>query len=55
VPYYNLPQLHQKLIENEEFRNNAHLTKTYMGVVRECLNCESVTREQVAAKATHTP
>ncbi|MDC0273751.1 MAG: fatty acid desaturase family protein [Planctomycetaceae bacterium] len=55
VPFYNLPRLHQELLENEDFRNNAHLTKTYMGVISECLNCESVTREEVAAKSTNTP
>lgn len=52
VPFYNLPRLHQHLLENSDFRDNAHLTKTYMGVINECLNCASLTRDEVTAKST---
>lgn len=37
VPFYNLPKLHQELLETEEFRSQAHLTKGYVQVLRECL------------------
>ena len=38
VPFYNLPQLHALLLTNEQFRQDAHLTRGYStGVVRECL------------------
>ncbi len=37
VPFYNMPKLHQALIDNTEFRNNAHITKNgYWGVLKEC-------------------
>ena len=40
VPFYNLPDLHGELLQNEYFRSTAHLTHTYRGVLRECLNRE---------------
>lgn len=41
VPFYNLPALHRELLQNETFVSEAHLTRTYRGVIRECLNCVS--------------
>jgi fatty acid desaturase len=39
VPFYNLPQLHALLLENPQYRENAHITRGYStGVVRECLD-----------------
>jgi len=55
VPFYNLPKLHEQLLKNEEFRQNAHLTPSYMGVLNECLNCESLTREEAMAGKHSTP
>ncbi len=36
VPFYNLAKLHKKLMESEQFRNNAHITHSYFGVLQEC-------------------
>lgn len=36
VPFYNLPKLHQLLMEQEEYQENAHITKGYTtGLVNE--------------------
>lgn len=38
VPFYNLPALHKKLLENPEYRQKAHITRGYStGLVKECL------------------
>ncbi len=38
VPFYNLPELHQRLLENREYREGAHITRGYStGLARECL------------------
>lgn len=38
VPFYNLPQLHQRLMDNPEYRQVAHVTRGYSsGLVREAL------------------
>jgi fatty acid desaturase len=38
VPWYHLNELHGLLLENEEYREKAHITKGYAtGLVRECL------------------
>jgi fatty acid desaturase len=34
VPFHNLPRLHARLMQDEVFRANAHLTQSYSGVVR---------------------
>ncbi len=37
VPFYNLPKLHRALLENPDYRENAHITKNgYWGVLKEC-------------------
>ncbi len=36
VPFYRLPDLHARLLESEAFRERAHVTRTYLGVLREC-------------------
>ena len=36
VPFYNLPDLHAELNELPSFRERAHITKSYLGVLREC-------------------
>ena len=36
VPFYNLPHLHEKLMELTGFQERAHITKSYLGVLREC-------------------
>jgi fatty acid desaturase len=38
VPFYNLPALHDSLLKTKDFRENAHITTTYLGVLRECLS-----------------
>lgn len=37
VPFYWLPELHKALMEQPEFRRRAHITRTYFGVLKECL------------------
>ena len=36
VPFFNLPQLHQELLDVPAYRNQAHITKGYLGVLKEC-------------------
>ncbi len=38
VPFYRLPKLHALLMESAPFREKAHCTRTYWGVLRECVN-----------------
>ena len=38
VPFYNLPALHAELLKTEEFQRQAHLTRGYTQVLRECLS-----------------
>ena len=36
VPYYNLPKLHELLMETSTFKENAHLTQGYLsGMLKE--------------------
>ena len=37
VPFYRLPQLHAVLLSKPGFRESAHLTNTYWGVLREAI------------------
>ncbi|MDO8434157.1 MAG: fatty acid desaturase [Candidatus Binatus sp.] len=37
VPFYRLPELHRTLMSKPEFKNGVHLTRSYLGVLRECL------------------
>jgi fatty acid desaturase len=37
VPFYRLPELHAELMRSEEYRRSAHLTRGYLGVLRECI------------------
>jgi hypothetical protein len=39
VPFYNLPALHKELLRHDEFRTQAHLTRSYLQVLGECLRC----------------
>lgn len=36
VPFYRLPELHARLAATPAFRERAHVTRTYLGVLREC-------------------
>jgi fatty acid desaturase len=36
VPFYRLPQLHAELMTQPGFARDAHVTDTYVGVLREC-------------------
>ena len=36
IPFYNLPELHAELNKLDTFRSKAHITKSYLGVLREC-------------------
>lgn len=38
VPFYRLPQLHKLLLDLPGYRQQAHITQTYWGVLRECCN-----------------
>jgi fatty acid desaturase len=48
VPFYNLPALHRELQQSEEFRSQAHLTRTYAGVIDECTHCVPTPLDQPA-------
>lgn len=37
VPFYRLPQLHRTLMSKSEFKESVHITKSYLGVLRECV------------------
>ena len=36
IPSYNLKKLHAELLKDQDYRNHAHQTYGYMGVIREC-------------------
>jgi fatty acid desaturase len=40
VPFYNLPELHKVLMEQPVFKEKAHITQTYLGVLRECVTAK---------------
>lgn len=48
VPFYNLPALHRELQQLDEFRNQAHLTRTYAQVILECTSCPATPIQQTA-------
>jgi fatty acid desaturase len=37
VPFYRLPQLHRVLMSKSEFKESVHVTRSYLGVLRECV------------------
>jgi fatty acid desaturase len=37
VPFYRLPRLHRALMELPAYRQKAHVTQGYLGVLRECM------------------
>ena len=37
VPFHRLPQLHRTLMSKAEFKDSVHVTRSYLGVLRECL------------------
>lgn len=45
VPFYNLPALHQELLETDEFRSEAHISRGYIQVLRECLSVNAPATE----------
>lgn len=36
VPFYRLPELHRELMSQPSYRESAHVTRGYFGVLREC-------------------
>jgi fatty acid desaturase len=50
VPFYNLPALHEELLKTDEFRKQAHLTRGYVQVLRECLSAGSPASAERSAK-----
>lgn len=36
VPFFNLPKLHRLLMDSEEFRAQAHISKSYLAALGEC-------------------
>jgi fatty acid desaturase len=36
VPFYRLPKLHRTLMSKPEFKDSVHVTRSYLGVLREC-------------------
>lgn len=51
VPFYNLRALHEELLKTEEFRKQAHLTKGYVRVLRECLSHQANASMQKPTKS----
>ncbi|MDJ0614813.1 MAG: fatty acid desaturase family protein [Rhizobiaceae bacterium] len=52
VPFYNLPALHKRLMENPDYRNAAHITRGYStGLVSEVLQDRYIRPSQVIAPA----
>lgn len=37
VPFYRLPELHAQLMALPSYRRSAHVTRSYLGVLRECV------------------
>ena len=37
VPFFRLRALHAALMRDDHFRSTAHVTRTYLGVLRECV------------------
>jgi fatty acid desaturase len=37
VPFYRLPELHRVLMSKSEFKDSVHVTRSYLGVLRECV------------------
>src|SRR5580704_6595514 len=37
VPFYRLPELHRVLMSKSDFKDSVHVTRSYLGVLRECL------------------
>jgi fatty acid desaturase len=37
VPFFRLPQLHALLMSKQEFASEAHITNSYLGLIRECV------------------
>ncbi len=37
VPFYRLPELHRVLMSKSEFKESVHVTRSYLGVLRECV------------------
>ncbi len=51
VPFYRLPRLHAMLAAKPEFRD-AHITRTYIGVLRECVSgAQTRSQSGIAAPA----
>jgi fatty acid desaturase len=37
VPFYRLPELHRVLMSRSDFKDSVHVTRSYLGVLRECV------------------
>ena len=37
VPFYRLPELHRVLMSKSDFKDSVHVTRSYLGVLRECV------------------
>jgi fatty acid desaturase len=44
VPFYRLPELHRVLMSKSDFKESVHVTRGYLGVLRECLGNSRPTR-----------
>jgi len=55
VPFYNLPVLHQALLQHDEFRTQSHLTRSYLQVLGECLRCTPTPATTSSGKQEVTP
>jgi fatty acid desaturase len=50
VPFYRLPELHALLMSKPEYRDNAHVTQTYWGVLEESVGHTASKRQAVRAE-----
>jgi len=50
VPFYRLPELHALLMSKPEYRDNAHVTQTYWGVLEESVGHTASRRQTVRAQ-----
>lgn len=40
VPFYRLPELHRALMQAPAYSEQAHITRSYWNVLRECMRCK---------------
>jgi fatty acid desaturase len=54
VPFYRLPELHAILMSKPGYREGAHVTRTYWGVLEESVGMTPSKRGKVRAESSST-